>query len=87
MARNEATQLFNTVVQHDYGIVTLSAAGVGSVLTNLSQVHSGLAVQRSGHTFASSLQVSALSGQTVTITDPQGANNGGAVVSYDLLGV
>ena len=87
MARDSNYQHQGTVVRHDYGYVTLSAAGVGTVSTVLSQVHSGVAVHRSGNFFATPLRVGALSSGSVTITDPAGVNNASATVFYHLMGV
>ncbi len=86
MSRSKDTQFFNTVLQADYGTVLLSSAGIGSIYTPLKFVACGIAQQVSGHAFASVLQVSAISSGVVTITDPHGADNGGAKVSYMLFG-
>ena len=87
MARSDDNQHYHKSPQMDFGIVTLSAAGIGSVVTPLSTVRSGVASHRSGALVASSLQVSALSSGTVTITDSAGILNAGAVVNYILVGL
>lgn len=90
MSRSETTQFMRrgSTVQMDFGVVTLSSAGVGTIYTHLNRVDMGLA----GHRDAMSSFPPQVSARTdaqapyVTLTDPAGAVNASCVVNYVLFG-
>ena len=85
MTRSDDNQFCEKNVQFDYGKVTLSS-GSATVTTALTSVQAGVASFQSGAIASEGINVSALSGSSVTISVPAGSANQSAVVSYILIG-
>jgi len=85
VTRSANNQFCEKGVTLDYGKVTLSS-GSATVTTALNTVQAGVASFQSAAIASEGLNVSALSGSSVTISVAAGSANQSAVVSYILIG-